>query len=90
MTKVLGKVLATRRLDFTTDEGEHIQGRQLYVCIPSDEPGWDGHEVLKIWVPDSAKDAADCAALIHGDTVEIDFNRRGKPYVVDYTPHASA
>ena len=84
--KTTAKVLAIKRLDFETDDGEKIQGRQLWVCAPSDEPAWNGHEVLKIWVADSANDAADCAALIHGDTVEIDFNRRGKPYVVCYTP----
>ena len=88
--KTLANVLATRRLDFTTDDGEQILGRHLWVCIPSTEPDWNGHEVLKIWVSDSAKDAADCAALIHGDTVEIDFNRRGKPYVVNYTPAVTA
>lgn len=90
MKQLFAKVLATKRVDFENDDGEQILGRQLWVFAPSDEPAWNGHEVLKIWVADSAKDAADCAALIHGDTVEIDFNRRGKPYVVDYTPPASA
>ena len=82
------KVLAVKRLDFKTEDNDLIQGRQIWVCIPSAEPAWNGHEVLKIWVPDSATDAPDAAALIHGDIIEIDFNRRGKPFVFCYTPEA--
>lgn len=88
--KVTAKVLAVKRVDFENDDGEQIIGRQLWVCAPTEEPAWNGYEVMKIWVADSANDAADCAALIHGDTVEIDFNRRGKPYVANYTPNLSA
>ncbi len=84
--KTTAKVLAVRRLDFTTVKEEKIQGRQLWACAPTDDPAWNGHEVLKIWVPDTDIHAPDCAALIHGDTIEIDFNRRGKPFVVCYTP----
>ena len=82
------KVLAVKRLDFETEDKEKIQGLQVWVCIPSAEPAWNGHEVTKIWVPDSAKDAPDAAALLHGDIIDIDFNRRGKPFVVSYTPEA--
>lgn len=88
--KLIGKVLATKRVDFENDEGEQILGRQLWVCVPSDEPAWNGHEVLKIWVADTANDAGKCSALRHGDEVAIDFNRRGKPYVCDYTPSVIA
>lgn len=85
---IMAKVLAIRRLDFENSDKQKIQGRQLWVCAPSEEPAWNGHEVLKIWVPDDDLHAPDCAALIHGDTVEISFNRRGKPFVVSYTPEA--
>ena len=82
------KVLAIKRLDFVTQDKEKILGRQIWVCISTPDPAWNGHEVLKIWVPDSAADAPDAAALINGDSIDIDFNRRGKPFVFCYTPEA--
>ena len=85
---IMAKVLAIKRLDFKNDDGESIQGRQLWVCASSTEPAWNGHEVLKIWVPDDDPHLPDLLALINGDTVEVAFNRRGKPYVVNYTPEA--
>lgn len=80
--QVVGKVLAVRRLDFKDDNNQPVKGRQLWVCSSSEDPQWNGHEVLKIWIPDGDPKEADVCAMLHGDEVLIDFNRRGKPYLV--------
>lgn len=84
--KITAKVLAVRRLDFTTDKNETVKGYQVWVIAPTDDKAWNGNEVMKVWVPDSNSHAGDAAALIRDDTVNIEFNRYGKPVITDYAP----
>lgn len=84
--KITAKVLAVKRVDFINDDGEPVKGHQVWVCAPSTESAWNGHEVMKIWVKDGDIHAGDAAALLHDDPVIIEFNRRGKPVITDFAP----
>ena len=82
--RVKAKVLAIRSLDFKDDKGEAIKGYQTFVSAETDQPGWTQNiEVLKCWTADSSTMAATVASLIPGDEVYIEFNRRGKPVIVE-------
>ena len=84
--KITAKVLAVRRLDFITDKNETVKGYQVWVCAPSTEKAWNGYEVMKVWVSDKDTLACDAAALLHDDSVTVEFNRYGKPVITDYAP----
>lgn len=84
--KVNAKVLAVRRLDFVTEKNEEIKGYQVWLCAPTSERAWNGHEVMKSWVPDNDSHAPDAAALLHDDTVVVEFNRYGKPVITEFAP----
>lgn len=85
MSGIKCKVLGIKSINFTNDEGQPVKGRQLWVCGPSDEPSWNGYEVMKIWHPAGDPHDGDLDLLIHDDTVTVDFNRRGKPFVSCYS-----
>lgn len=78
------RVLAIRHLDFLDDAQRPIKGHQVFVSAQTDEKGWcQGVELLKIWIPDGTDKEALAVALLPNDEVQIDFNRRGKPVLVN-------
>lgn len=82
--KINAKVLAIRHLDFLDDAQRPVKGHQVFVSAPTNEKGWtQGVELLKIWVPDGSAQEATAVALLPNDEISIDFNRRGKPILVD-------
>ena len=76
------KVLTVRDVKFKDDKDRQIEGMQLWLLGQTNEPGWNGYEVLKIWVDVSSPLALDVHQLRHGDQVQIDFNRRGKAAMI--------
>lgn len=77
------KVLTVRDVEFTDDQGKNVSGMQLWVCGETEEDGWNGWEVVKIWVPDGGKLEDIVAMLKHDDEVMIDFSRRGKALKIE-------
>lgn len=77
------KVLTVRDIEFTDDSNKTVKGMQLWVCGETTDEGWNGWEVVKIWVPDGSKLEDIVAMLKHDDTVMIEFNRRGKAVKVE-------
>lgn len=78
------KVLTVRDVQFKDDRtGEVVSGQQLWVCGESLEDGWNGWEVIKIWIPDRDSREDIVAVLQHDDIVELEFNRRGKAVRID-------
>lgn len=78
------KVLGIRALDFKDDKGDPIKGYQVFVSGVTDQPGWTrGLEVMKCWVADGSNMEASVMSLIPGDLVYVEFNRRGKPVIVE-------
>ena len=78
------RVLAIRHLDFKDDQQRPVQGYQVFLSAETDQPGWTQNvELLKCWIPDADREAPVAASLLPGDDVYIDFNRRGKPVIVD-------
>lgn len=82
--KTIARVLAIRHLNFTNDQGQPIKGHHVYAAAQTGEAGWiQGNELLKIWVPDGSAQESLVAAMLPNDEVCVDFNRRGKPMLVD-------
>lgn len=77
------KVLTVRDVEFTDDDDKVVKGMQLWVCGESVEEGWNGWEVVKIWVPDGGKLEDIVAMLKHDDEVMIGFTRRGKAVKIE-------
>lgn len=78
------KVLAVKKVDFTNqDSGDRIVGHQIYVSSPTRDPAWNGTEVIKCWVPDGSPMESNALLLSNGDTVMVEFNRRGKAVAFD-------
>lgn len=73
------KVLTVRDVSFTDDHGKNVSGQQLWLIAPTAEAGWNGWEVLKLWISDDSPLATVVSNLKHDDVVMVEFNRRGKP-----------
>lgn len=74
------KVLGIKRLDFTNDEGTHVNGYQLFVCSQTSDPNWlGGIEVFKVWIPFDSSLAAAVAQLRTGDEITGECDRKGRP-----------
>lgn len=73
------EVLTVRDINFTNDQQQTVIGVQLWVCSPTVEPGWNGWEVSKIWIPGDHGLYSNVKMLEHGDKVNIVFNHKGKP-----------
>ena len=80
------KVLTVRDISFTDEHGKDVEGMQLWVCGESPDEGWNGWEVVKIWVPAGSKLEDITAMLNHDDDVMIEFNRRGKAVQIEQVP----
>lgn len=82
--KTNARVLAIRHLNFTNDQGQTIAGHHVYAAAKTDESGWiSGIELLKIWIPDGSDQESSVVALLPNDEITVDFNRRGKPFLLD-------
>jgi len=67
------KLLGTRQLDFTSKDGNHIKGINLYIAFPED--GVTGHATDKIFIkPDISLPTG---IKVNSD-IQIFFNRKGK------------
>lgn len=73
------EVLSVRDIDFINDQNQTVSGAQLWVCSPTVEPGWNGWEVSKVWIPRGHGLYPNVKVLGHGDIVDIVFNHKGKP-----------
>ncbi len=73
------EVLTVRDLDFKDSNGRSVVGMQLWVCGETDEPQWNGYEVVKIWIPDNHFLETIVSQLQHGDHIFVTYDRRGKP-----------
>lgn len=74
------KVLGINRLDFVTDDGNRINGAQLWVCAPTSSPNWiGGIEVFKIWVDAGHRLYDTILQLRTGDTIFGECDRKGRP-----------
>ena len=73
------KVLTVRDLNFKDNNGNEVSGMQLWVDCPSEEHGWNGYEVIKIWVPAGSRHESLVASLKRDDRLHLTFNRFGKP-----------
>lgn len=80
------KVLTVRDVEFVDDNNKEVKGMQLWVCGETAEDGWNGWEVVKIWVPEGGKLEDITAMLKHDDVVEIAFTRRGKAMQIELVP----
>lgn len=67
------KLLGLRKLDFTADDKSSVKGCQLFISYP--EEGVEGEQTDKLFI----RDGFDLPALKPGDTLEITFNRKGRP-----------
>lgn len=77
------KVLTVRDVEFTDDSNKTVKGMQLWVCGETAEEGWNGWEVIKIWVLDGGILEDIVSMLKHDDDVMIEFNRRGKAVKIE-------
>lgn len=77
------EVLTVRDLDFVDDRGRPIKGMQLWVCGESAEQGWNGWEVVKIWIPDGNLLETTVSQLRHNDQILVTYDRRGKPLKIE-------
>lgn len=77
------KVLTVRDLDFLDDNKRPVKGMQLWCLGETPEPEWNGHEVVKIWIPDGHKLETTVSQLKLNDTISVTYDRRGKPLTID-------
>lgn len=77
------EVLTVRDLDFKDDRGKDVVGMQLWLIRETDEKGWNGYEVLKVWISDGHRCESAVAELKRGDLIVISWDRRGKPVEID-------
>lgn len=76
------KVLTVRDINFVDDRKNEVSGQQLWLCGQTADDGWNGWEVLKLWIPDGSPLEQAVSQLKHDDIVLIEFNRRGKPQTI--------
>lgn len=81
--KEMFEVLTVRSLNFEDQNGNPVVGNQLWLIHDTDEPGWHGHEVLKVWIPKGHSQEPAVFSLKHGDLIQITWNRHGKPALIE-------
>lgn len=77
------EVLTVRDLDFQDQQNRQVKGMQLWLIRPSDDKAWNGWEVTKVWIPDGHRLESDVAMLKRGDQIQISWDRRGKPVIIE-------
>lgn len=75
----LFEVLTVRDLDFQDQQKNQVKGMQLWLIHRSDDPNWNGWEVVKLWFADGHRLETLAASLKHGDQIQVTWDRRGKP-----------
>lgn len=77
------EVLTIRDIKFKDKSTDReISGMQLWVTGQTDDPSWNGWEVLKIWIDSGSPLAVDVHQLRRGDHVQISFGRNGKARMI--------
>lgn len=77
------KVLGVKRLDFTTDSGDRINGCQLWVLAPTSDSAWlGGMEVFKLWSEFGSALFDQVCALRTGDEISGECDRKGRPLTI--------
>ncbi|MCL2213205.1 MAG: hypothetical protein FWB93_05195 [Oscillospiraceae bacterium] len=74
-------VLGWRELDFKTEDGSHIKGKQLFVAFEEDSV--EGYMTDKFFVKPEIQLPPN---LKQGDTLTLNFNRKGKIQSVALVP----
>ncbi len=74
------KVVGYRSLDFVSD-GEKVCGTQLFTSFPED--GVTGEMTDKLFIREGS---LELPALKVGQTLEVSFNRKGKPEAISAAP----
>lgn len=77
------KVLTVRDLDFKDQDGRPIKGQQLWCLGQSNDPQWNGWEVVKIWIQDGNPLETTVSQLRINDMIKVQFDRRGKPLTIE-------
>lgn len=72
------KVLTIRELNFMDQTGKPVSGYQVWLETQTDETGWNGYEILKIWVARGSRLESVVVSLIRGDELTISFTQRGR------------
>lgn len=67
------RLLGSKKLDFTSNDGSLIQGTQIFMSFP--EEGVKGERCDKLFV----KDGFALPPLKPGELLDISFNNKGKP-----------
>lgn len=71
------QIFGIRRLDFTADNGNHIQGYNLYAGCPDENV--DGVRVDKIFIQDAKLDKGDHILKPQvGDWMDFEYDKNGK------------
>lgn len=81
---MLMKLEGFQKMDFTTDDGDHIKGHQLFMTW--DEDGVSGRMAGKQFI----RDGMELPALTIGMTLDVEFNRKGKVVAVKTAATAKA
>jgi hypothetical protein len=68
------KLLGTRALDFSSNDGDAIKGLQLFICFPEESVA--GEMTDKLFIREGFAIPTTCKP---GDILDISFNRKGKP-----------
>ena len=78
------KVITIRDLNFKDKSGQPVAGLQLWLETETDETGWGGWEVVKLWIPAGNRLEAAVRSFKRGDKLNISFNRRGMPETITH------
>lgn len=76
------EVLTVRDISFQDDKDKQVEGKQLWLLGETQEPSWHGWEVLKLWIASGSNLEASVMDLRRGDHVQVEFDRRGKPWMI--------
>lgn len=77
------KVLAIKHVSFTDDQGNYVEGDQLWLVGETKDPVWNGREVLKVWLPVGSEIAKILDEIDNDFMVIVEFNRRGKALSIE-------
>lgn len=73
------EVLTIRNLDFIDKDKKPVKGMQLWLLGETAEPSWNGYEVVKLWIREGHFLESSVNALVRGDRITVDFDRKGRP-----------
>lgn len=77
------EVLTIRNLDFIDKDKKPVKGMQLWLLGETAEPSWNGYEVVKLWIRKGHFLESSVNALVRGDRITVDFDRKGRPVKIE-------